>query len=308
MPEILKPHIKRPYKRKKSFNEMIEHLKEKGLRFNQVSESDARRYLTNKNYYFKLTSYRANFKKIDGMYQNLDFDYLVDLANIDAALRRFVFSTTLNIEHGLKVLLLSHITADGSEDGYTVVDDFRSARPFAFEQTMNFLGKARYSQDLYKKHHADPAIWVLLEVMSFGGLSQFVEFYGTRKPTRQLRAIAKVFKFAKNLRNASAHSNPILINLFTQKETINRPTSQMVDFGNEMGISRDYMTDMKIHDLVALFKLVKLLTSPESVQHTVDQARLFLDRMDKHAEYYDDVASIQQFKMVFSKMVAFLES
>lgn len=82
----------------------------------------------------------------------------------------------------------------------------------------------------------------------------------------------------------------------------------MIDFGKEMGIDREYMTDMKVHDLVALFKLVKMLSSPETLKHTANQARHVLKRMDKNEAYYTDVATIQQFKFTFSKMAAFLES
>jgi abortive infection bacteriophage resistance protein len=305
---IENPNFKRESKPKFTFSEMTAHAVEKGITFNIISESDTIRYLTNRNYYFKLTSYRSNFKKMDGVYANLDFSYLVDLANIDATLRRFIISTSLNIEHSLKVLLLSHITADKNEDGYTIVDDFRKQRPIVFEQTLKYLSKSRYSTDMYEKHHRDPAIWVLLEIMTFGGLTQFVEFYGERVPTRKLRSITKIFKFSKNLRNASAHSNPILINLFTRHEFIRRPTSQMVTFGEKMGIERDYMTDMKVHDLVALFTLAKMLSSPEAIKHTANQARHVLNRLDKNESYYIDNAPIQQFKSIFSKMVAFLES
>ena len=49
------------------------------------------------------------------------------------------------------------------------------------------MKKNRYSQDLYKKHGSDPAVWVLLEIMSFGALTKFIEFYATKYPSKQLK-------------------------------------------------------------------------------------------------------------------------
>ena len=62
--------------------ELIEHMKEKGITFNIISEEDAGLFLQDKNYYMKLASYRANYSKYEtgsktGQYKNLDFAYLI---------------------------------------------------------------------------------------------------------------------------------------------------------------------------------------------------------------------------------------
>lgn len=215
--------------------ELIEHCKTKGITFNEISEEDAIRYLENRNYYFKLTSYRSNFKKIDKQYQNLDFAYLIDLANIDATLRRFIITTSINLEHSLKVWILSYITSDHQEDGYSIVDDFKRNYPGAYEQTIGYLEASSYSQDLNDKHHEAVSIWVLIEFMSFGPLSQFIDFYSMRKKTKALKTVAKTMKYAKNMRNASAHSTPLLINMFTDKQFIPRPDAVIVNEGTKMG-------------------------------------------------------------------------
>lgn len=69
-------------KQKLSIDELITHMKNKGIKFDIVSEQDARKFLTYNNYYLKLASYRANCDKCSensqrkGQYQNLDFGYL----------------------------------------------------------------------------------------------------------------------------------------------------------------------------------------------------------------------------------------
>ena len=110
-----------------SVDEQIEKLKENGVTFKYISEENAKKYLTENNYYFKLTSYRKNFlkKEVDGkeIYIDLDFSYLQDLAIIDMELRYLLVELSLDIEHWTKVYLLNLIQRQ-NEDGYKIVSDF----------------------------------------------------------------------------------------------------------------------------------------------------------------------------------------
>ena len=100
--------IKKP---KLSLDEQIEHLKDKGILFNIMDESDAKKYLEQNNNYFKLTAYRKNYNKHPdgknkGKYINLEFAYLVDMAIIDMRLRYQIVHMALDIEHHAKLQLL----------------------------------------------------------------------------------------------------------------------------------------------------------------------------------------------------------
>ena len=63
--------------------EMIKHLKDKGVAFDSITEQEALALLRQNTYFYKITSYRKNFRKENGLYQNLDFAMLADLAIID---------------------------------------------------------------------------------------------------------------------------------------------------------------------------------------------------------------------------------
>ncbi len=57
-------------------DEIISHMKKIGIKFNIVSENDAKRFLQNNNYYMKLASYRTNYPKHQtgvnkGQYDNI---------------------------------------------------------------------------------------------------------------------------------------------------------------------------------------------------------------------------------------------
>lgn len=43
--------------------ELISHMKEKGIGFNIVNEHQAISFMSNSNYYMKLASYRFNYEK-----------------------------------------------------------------------------------------------------------------------------------------------------------------------------------------------------------------------------------------------------
>ncbi|QAR69697.1 Abi family protein [Leuconostoc mesenteroides] len=290
-------------KPKKSYLELIDHMKDKGITFNIMSEEDAELFLSSKNYYFKSTSYRSNFPKLNDKYLNLDFAYLVDFSAMDANLRRYLSDITLGVEHALKVRILNIIQNNASEDGYTIVDEFKQKHPKAYQTTLDYLANNRYSLDLFNKHHDDPAIWVLVEVMPFGPLSQFIEFYGFKYNHRELKNIVRNMKFAKNIRNAVAHSNPLLLNLFSEKEYIPHPTQAIVHEASNMDISSDLVSDMKIHDLVALFHLNKLLISKEARKHNYDDGQAVIARLSKHPDYYMTLAPFKQFISIFNKLL-----
>ncbi|WP_027422619.1 Abi family protein [Lachnobacterium bovis] len=91
-----------------SIDEQIELLKSKGIKFNIMSEVEAKKYLSNNNNYFKVTSYRKNYDKHPGgvqvgQYIHLEFAYLVDLAIIDMRIRYHILHMALDIEHYIRM-------------------------------------------------------------------------------------------------------------------------------------------------------------------------------------------------------------
>ena len=44
-------------------DELIDHMKAKGISFSIIPETDAKKFLHENNYYMKLASYRANYPK-----------------------------------------------------------------------------------------------------------------------------------------------------------------------------------------------------------------------------------------------------
>lgn len=294
-------------KRMMTTNELIDHMKSKGITFNFSSEKEAYEMLTKVNYYFKLTSYRASFAKDEnGKYQNLDFAYLTDLASIDMQLRDYLFDLSLDIEHGIKVILNNLISNTPEEDGYQIVRDFRKLHPNQYNQTLQYLQKNRYLQDMYKKHHDHVAVWVFLEVMTFGTLSMFVDFYLDRSKTRKIKTIHNYLKFSKNLRNACAHSNPLLVNLFSDKEFLRKPSAPVQLAASNMKISNNYIQDLKVNDLVSLFYLHRRIQSIKMSQHRYRQGKRLISRFHRHESWYADNTQLNTFFKILNNLIDYL--
>ena len=108
---------------------MYKQKEEFSVEFKHMTEADAKDYLHKNNNYFKLTSYRKNYTKYTtgaylGMYEHLDFAYLVELARIDVSLRQVILAMCLDIEHFLKVQLISAIEQASNEDGYSIIQEY----------------------------------------------------------------------------------------------------------------------------------------------------------------------------------------
>jgi abortive infection bacteriophage resistance protein len=290
-----------------STNELIDHMDKKGITFDLASKAEAYEALTKINYYFKITSYRTNFAKdITGKYQNLDFAYLKDLASIDLQLRDFLLDLSLDIEHGIKVVLINLIANDPSEDGYQIVQDFKELHPDQYKKTLSYLKKNNYMKDMYNKHHEHVSVWVFLEVMTFGVLSMFVDFYLERTNIRRMRTIHNYLKFSKNIRNACAHSNPLLVNLFSDREFLRKPSGAVKLAASEMKISSNFIQDLKINDLVSLFYLHKQMQSLKMSQHRCEQGKALIARFHRHEEWYADNSKLNTFFSVLNNLIDYL--
>lgn len=115
----------KPLPPKLSIPQQIENMKKKGISFSIITEADARRFLSEHNYYYKLKAYAHNFDKYkdpakNGQYINLDFAHLKDLSTIDAHLRKIILTMCIDLEHFLKVKMLNHCCMV-DEDGYEII-------------------------------------------------------------------------------------------------------------------------------------------------------------------------------------------
>ena len=221
-------------KPKRSAKYLINHLKNKGVTFKYISETDAEDFLLNRNNYIRTASYRKNYQKYPsgphtGDYQNLDFSYLVELSIIDMHLRFIIEKMCSDIEHDLKVIIQRDIEQNTNEDGYSIVKNFLNSNRYILSK-LEATSTSPFTSDLLfkyftinttinsatgKPHHTitgiDCPVWVLLELLSFGDFVRFYKYYYSKYGGCPIPS--NIINLVRNLRNAAAHNSCIINDL-----------------------------------------------------------------------------------------------
>lgn len=303
-------------------DDLIVHMKSKGIRFDIYSEEDAKQYLDRNNNYFKLSSYRKNYGKYttgpnEGKYLDLDFAYLVELARIDVEIRHILLKMCLDIEHFLKVALIKaveeRLAPTTEEDGYRVVLEYLTdaGNTSTEERTENiakrstsFKSKIRQSKNnpycgaLIKKYKAQMPIWAFVEIISFGDLVNLVSYYSKRTnwiPPTDIISLDRT----RQIRNACAHSNCIINDLMYRKDektgkpiATNTPafiTKFVKDSGVSRGIRKKKLSNPRINQLVHLLYVYNEVVKSENTYsiRMSELEHLLLVRMKEHASYFE---------------------
>ncbi|HIR59159.1 MAG TPA: Abi family protein [Candidatus Onthousia excrementipullorum] len=308
-------------------DEMISYLKNKNIKFNYISENDALKYLKSNNNYYNLTSYKHNFEKymFDGRfvdkYIDLDFAYLKDLSIIDYRVRLVLFKMIINIEHYLKMKILNTIENIDEEDGYRIVNlyldkDFNSDKfPKKLHNSIFKKVGSEYYQKIFSKYDIDKdkkleniPIWEFLEIITFGELVNFYEFYtkeyGLREESKDVYILRDIVK----LRNAVAHNSCILSDLGNKNN--NYPISYKIinflescDVGKEMRIKK--LSNSRIKQITyTLYMFNKIVTSDGIKENVINEINdLFYNRIIYHKEYYNNNELLKSVYAYFEKII-----
>lgn len=220
----------------KTVDQLIEHMRNKGVQFTIITEDSAKQHLDRHNNYFKLTSYRKNYTKTTtgenaGKYENLEFAYLIELARIDTIVRHLLLQMCLDIEHFMKVSLIKAVedrmSNIGDEDGYKIISGFLLAddivpmsdraeaiarRNSQFSRKISQNRKNPYCGGLISNYSDEMPIWAFVELGSFGDLKELIQYYSKTTgwiPPIDLQSLDRV----RQIRNACAHGNAIINDL-----------------------------------------------------------------------------------------------
>lgn len=278
--------------------ELVDHLKSKGIKFELMSEDEARLYLAEKSYYFKAASYRRLFPKYvggkhDGEYIDLDFGQLALLASLDEQLRRALRGMTLDVEHFEKTHLLDRIAENPDEDGYSLIADYREAMRAKGDLYLeNELRRRRndlYSGDAIRKYGDEMPPWVLFSVVPFGTFLGVVKFCADRWDDGDLRDRHYRLKRAKSLRNASSHGSCILNDLCSAEDGGTHLSPLVAKEIADMGISRRartrWLRNVRMQQIATLLSLyVKTVPRGRSFDIAATQLDGLFTRADENRE------------------------
>lgn len=275
-------------KPKDSFEGLYQRIADRGITFNYHSKDEVIDFLSQRNYYYRLISYRKNFKKENNLYVGLDFKALCDMASIDTYLREYLFCLCLDIEHIAKTYLMTHLTKNSLEDGYSILDEFGLKYPTDYQIAMRHFEKNGYKKDMYRKRQGNVSVWVFLEVIDFGTLIKFLNFYTRKYPDFKDKLNHSDLKFVKNIRNACAHNDIYFINIFVKNSDQIQSRARSRTMASKVGIQWYYLKNPKIHDLVVLFSIHQSLCSNELNRRRHNEGIIVLERATKNKDLYID--------------------
>ena len=248
-------------KHKLDLDGQISHMQKQGIAFNLISREDAKEYLENHNYFFRIKSYAKNYEKYkytakQGQYINLDFEYLKELSILDLHLRRFLLRMTLDIEHSLKIDLLNLVHSDRHDDGYCIVSAFFTTNSHGqrifrslqeqYNTYSNNTHIRSYTSNLVSKYHPQYPLWSLIEIITFGDFIQLYNFYYQYKKAKNTNR--EYLWSAKIIRNASAHNNWLLNNLHDKKP--NKVSNRVRNFLTGHSQTQTYYSTFKQYYLI----------------------------------------------------------
>lgn len=283
-----------------STQDLIEHMKNKGVLFNLTPEKIAAHFLEEHNYYYKLAAYRKNYDKRPngpkaGTYMRLEFAYLQDLSTIDCKLRYLVLSMCLDIEHSLKTILLNDIANNPDEDGYNIIRLWDAENKHRNKLT-TYL-KTSYCKEIINKFHPDYPAFALCELISFGELCKLISFYEQTYPGR-LPFKTKLLYPVRDIRNASAHSNCLINDV--RSSFGGKPNSDILKYIQSIKeiskqVRKAKLNNKPLHDFICLMYFYPLVVKSEYLRtnRKKDLLNLIKGRMRKHKEYYSQNATLQ---------------
>lgn len=311
---------------KLSVDDQISYMKFKGITFNHIDEEKAKEYLSQNTYYYKVTAFRKNMIRNEGKYVSLDFGLLNDLATIDMYLRYVLIKINLDIEHTLKSMLVNAITDSKAEDGYTIVkeyDDYCKSK--LLEEKTGFdmnsyipverkiMSRNKeatgYHYELYEKRKINPPIWVLIELMSFGELIRFIEFYYENDKYNKTIFIEayELLKYTKNFRDSAAHSRPLLLNIVKKRQL--NPSQEATEYAQESGIEKldrkQLVSNKKIHDFICMLIIHDNYIKSDGMKEDRKRELVKLtERCSKRKDYYEKQNDLKKVYAIFCKVVA----
>jgi len=297
---------------KLSIPAQIKDMKEAGIAFEIMSESEAKQLLDTATYYFRIKAYSKNYSQYtetekQGQYINLDFAYLVDLCKIDTYLRKVILQMSIELEHFLKVKMLSDFNTT-YEDGYEIINEFFTMQPHLKDEIELKINTSTCNE-LITKYKDGWAIWNIVEVMSFG---QFIDLYALFYARNNFSdSYVNILLPVRMIRNAVAHNNCLLNRL---KPPYSRNISPCFELRNELmqhaGIPKKAiekrLIQPAIHDFAALSYLhSKVVPTSEKEQTNLRIKDVFYNIILENSSFYDKNEILKSSYSFVESIVAF---
>ena len=278
-------------KEKFTIKQQINHMKTQNIKFSLYDEEKAEKFLAYSNYYFKVKCFAKNFTKTDEKYKNLDFAYLRKFSILDTAFRDLTLELSLLCEHLIKVLICRSCSQNDDDDGYVIVQKYFDEHelPSAINRYDDGVYSV-YSKSLLDKYRSNMPIWVLVEILDFGELISFYNFYTENYNIDKKVSVFNLYTI-KSLRNIAAHNSCVLHTLTIPPiKEMNTSTTLKQILRNKKILSRN-KNEIKIpliHDFLCLiFVFSELCPNTEIKRKITKKIMDYFTKCEKRSEYFN---------------------
>ncbi len=308
-----------------NISEMVPYLKKKNIKFIECTEKVAEEYLRENNNYYNVTAYKNNFQKfqfgeLTGKYIDLDFAYLKDMSIIDYRTRIALFKMIIDIEHYLKIRILNTVEVLNNENGYNIVNlylekDYNDIeRPKRVHDSIRKKVTNEYYDKIFSKYNINGdtrieniPIWEFLEIITFGELINFFDFFTTYYNLNDNKYIF-ILREVNKLRNAVAHNSCVLSEL-DKKDNLHRADTLVTNYLQECGIGKENRTNKlknsRIRQITYTLYLFNEIVTSEGVKQNVNHelSKLFYGRIILNRKYYNNNGLLISIYEYFDKII-----
>mgnify|MGYP000266123801 FL=1 len=226
----------------------------------------------------------------------------------------------IDIEHYLKIRILNTIEEIAEEDGYSIVNiyleyDFNDSK---FPKRVHESIRKKVTNDYYKKIFSkydlnndkkieNIPIWEFLEIITFGELINFFDFY-TNKYNLDDHKYVFILREINKLRNAVAHNSCVLSEL-DKKDNQHRADTLIVDYLKECEIGKENrnnkLSNSRIRQITYTLYMFNVIVSSEGVKNNVkhDITKLFYGRIILNCKYYNSNGLLKSIYNYFDKII-----
>lgn len=191
-----------------TIDEQLAQLKSRGMKFND--EKEAKHYLEHLNYY-RLGGYWLLFESDHETHtfkENVYFEEVLNLYIFDRELRLLILDIIERIEVSIRSKFAHHLAKCFGSHAHLTPELFYSS-DYYYKTLSNLKSEIdRNKNELFIKHHFDkyneelPPIWVCVEVMSIGQISNW---YSNLKERKHRQAIAKDYGLDEKILSSFLH-------------------------------------------------------------------------------------------------------
>ena len=283
-------------------------LKSHGITFTLFSESDARFFLQNQSYYYKVKAYRANYahhrtEDSPHTYEGLDFGHLVELSKLDFSISRFTLTVALGVEHALKIHVNNMLMEENKDDLSEYI-----VRQLTQYWPHSEIRPNPYTENLARHSENDYQVWHLWELQPFSWQIEFyTKLFEYLHPEEEVPLKYLLF-ITRKLRNAVSHGNCLLADVNLKTPSISKRNStdievtrlalRMCDKPRNKSTGRTKSFERALDRLIvnncaaALICHLELVKSPQVLKYTQANALRLAGRLERnHGLYFGDTKS-----------------